>query len=813
VARVPAGWASVAVAGLASAIVTASVSLGGCGFLLGLEDQTPLPDGGPDVSPPDAAIEARPDVRAPPDAGPGGAVVVASSMVASVWCAVTVAGDVECWGNNESGELGDDKTTASRTPVKVKGLDDRASTVTVGATSACALTMAGAVYCWGLGRDGELGNGASPPYSSTAVAVSGLGSGVTAISVGNDVGCAVREGALYCWGIGSNGLLGTGQMIDAPAPVRVPGLSSGVTAVSVGGAAACAVKDGAVLCWGGFDGNDELGNDTSTGSLTPVPTKKIAGTVTAVSVGYDFACALTEAGAVFCWGDGTLGAVGNGQLAPSPVPMAVLGLGSGVVAVSAGTSSTSAILKDGSVVSWGYAGYGQLGIGSLDADASLGGGVGGASAAPLPVHGLSSPAISLSTGNAPCVATRAGTVECWGMTSEDALTPVTAIGLDQMSVVATGGDGNVSSGEFACAISSLGNLLCWGGNALGQLGNTTTVSSTIPLNVVGRATSVSAGSGADFACAVVSGLVYCWGDNSSGQLGTGTVGGQKSAPAPVGLPTGVTALSVSNGAASACALVAPTTDGGADSGSLDGGSDAASSGGAAYCWGDNTFGELGNGTSGSPSPTPVEVTGLGSGVMKVALGWVSACALRVDGSVVCWGANDSGQLGNGDSSGSPSYEPVPVTLPAVASTIAAGGYSACAIASGSVFCWGDNTTGELGDNNPIGTTYANPVVVAGIEGQPTQVAMGVFSACAIAGGSAQCWGLGPTGNDGAPEAVYSPNLVTGLESGVTAISVASDFACAVASGTIACWGYNHEGALGNGGAVDSPGPVRVTGFP
>jgi len=762
-----------------------ALPLAGCQLVLGLGSEKDLAEASLDAGEAGDAADAEPL---------GAAVVVSSSHGSTDWCALTRGGDVECWGNNESGELGNGTTTGSTTPVKVKGLPGPASFVSMGVGTACALTRTGAVYCWGYGADGELGNGTKAQLSKVAVPVKGLESQVTAVSTGNGVSCAVKGGGLVCWGGWAVGLLGSGQTDDAPLPIPVPGLETGVTAISIGDSAACAVKDGDVWCWGAYAVHGVLGNNTTGSSKKPVKVERLPSRVTDVSAGADYACAITEGGGVLCWGDGTNGALGNGLLAVSPVPVQVQGLTSGVLAVSAGATSVTAIKSDGSVVAWGYAADGELGNGSLESDSAAAAVNGGASAIPVSVKGLTSPAVSVSTGEAPCVAMRAGTVACWGITAENALTPVRVTALDEVVVVTTGG--NRSAGEFACAVSKKGPIACWGGNRDGQLGDGTISSgSNIPLMnsvVVAGATAVSAGVSGDFACGVGSGIAYCWGENGLGQLGDGTKTASPT-PKPVkGLPG--TVLAVSTGASSACAITS-VADGGES--------------GAVYCWGDNTYGELGNGSTAS-SLTPVPVMDLTSGVRAVSLGILTACAVLSDGSVDCWGNNANGELGDGTRK--TRLAPTKVKGITGATGVAVGWYSACAIASGSMLCWGDNSYGELGNNSMQASL--TPVPVAGVFGGTTQISAGPTGTCAIVDGQGLCWGTGPIGNDTATDLLFlSPTPVTGLEVGVTSISVSLGFGCAAVKGEGRCWGFNTAGQLGNGGAVDNLLPSLVPGFP
>jgi alpha-tubulin suppressor-like RCC1 family protein len=761
-----------------------------CNAVFGLDGYESADGGAVDASPGDVSVESD-SVPVMPG---GAALVVASADAASYWCVVTVDGDVECWGENEVGELGDGTTTSSATPVKVKGLPEPATYVTIGTATTCALTKSGGVYCWGYGANGELGNDSNMMYSTTAVPVHGLASGVTSISCGNAVACAVQNGALLCWGDGQVQLLGTNQTTDALVPTRVPQLQEGVTSVSVGNWSACAIRDGAASCWGGFDRKGELGNNSTTGSNTPVPVQGLASGVGQVSVGSaSFACALKNNGGVMCWGNGEAGELGSGQFAVSPVPVQVQGLETGVTALSAGSDSVTAVKEDGTVVAWGFATDGALGDGP-DSGLPIGNGLGSGSPVPVAVMGLSGP-LSVSTGRAPCVVTMSGGVACWGITAENAVTPVPVSALGNATAITTGG--NLNPDLFACAVASNGNIQCWGGNGAGQLGNGTTTGSSVPVNnfnlPIGIAVSASAEG--TFACAVSSGAAYCWGDNSSGQLGNGGTTSSLMAVPVHGLPGKV--LSVAAGYTSACAI----TTTGADSGA----------GGAAYCWGNNTFGQLGNNST-ATSLVPVLVTGLDGGVTAISLGALSACALLVDGSVDCWGANETGQLGNGNQN--TEFAPTPVAgLSGAAIAISAGWYSSCAvIAGGTIQCWGDNSWGELGGNGFNQSLV--PVPVSNIGSGASQVSVGAQTACAIVGGGAVCWGSGPLGSNLLPEIQNDfPAGVTGLGSGVSAIATGLLSACAIVNQNVQCWGLNTAGQIGNGGAIDESVPTPVAGFP
>jgi hypothetical protein len=322
----------------------------------------------------------------------------------------------------------------------------------------CALTKQGAVYCWGGNARGQLGDG-STVSSSQPVLVTGLTSGVQDISAGNAFTCAIVNGGLFCWGQG--GLVGTGSWTDVHVPTVLPGLSTGVQAVSVN-TYGCALQNGSVFCWGGgAQGN--LGNNTGgayAGSAVPVQVSGLSG-VQSITVGGGHACAINSAG-MWCWG-----ANNNGQLgAPSSdycydtncsrVPVRVTEV-SGIADSLQAASGFTCALMSGGVYCWG----GGTGITPPNST--------------MPVV-LKGPAVSLSAHGPNCVVLADRTVQCWG-SGVDGETgnnlpynpgvASSVLNISDIRQVATGGQG-------ACALTSSGQVWCWGANGSGQCGPTST---------------------------------------------------------------------------------------------------------------------------------------------------------------------------------------------------------------------------------------------------------------------------------------------------------------------------------------------------
>jgi len=765
----------------------------------------------PDAGKKDVATDAEKDGAALPGTA---ALSVSSGFGFGSWCAITLDGVVKCWGNNFYGDLGDGTTTSSAAPVTVTGLPAPATQVSVGAGTACALvsggdaSSGGAVWCWGDGEVGELGNGSTTQIQKTPVPVTNLTADVAQISAGFFSACAVKQdGSVWCWGtLGEGDPVGvTSSSITAVPVVGVTGASS----VAVGLDTVCAiVTGGAVMCWGGYGGPDMLGNGTTGGSMAPVAVTGLTG-VTSLTGGATFACAVTGTGGVECWGYGGQGQLGQGdtQLSTSPLPVDVMELTSGVEAVAAGPESVCALKVDGTVWCWGVADDDQLGNG-LAPDLDVHGEMGYLRGVPVQVAGLPGPAKVLSGGNAPCVVTEKGGIACWGLTAAVATTPVpvalpsngviTTSAIDAVSVT-IGGD---ESNGFACAVTSQGLTACWGRNDFGELGDGAMTSTLAPVEtgsvlLTNGTTAVSASPDEPFACAVARGQVQCWGIDVSGELGDGQQASSVDDAVAVSLPAGIGFTSVSAGGLGACAL---------------------SAAGAVYCWGDNSYGEIGDGTvgtGGGPVKTPVALPTLTSGVTAVSVGLDYACALLSGGTVDCWGDNSLGQLGTS----SPSANPTPTPVPGItgANSLSAGWFSTCVTTTaGNIYCWGYGGDCELGNNTCQSST--SPVEVQmdpGFVSGATKVAVGYNSACAIVNGGAWCWGSNALGNATLSTLYTAPYAVavTGLGKDVTDIAVGHTSACAVAGGALSCWGTNTGGQLGNGGVGNELTATPVPGFP
>jgi alpha-tubulin suppressor-like RCC1 family protein len=293
--------------------------------------------------------------------------VIAISAGAIHTCALTSAGAVKCWGDNSYGQLGDNTSTSRLTPVDVFGLGSGIIAISAGSQHTCAIRGSGQAQCWGDNTYGQLGNN-STTGSLVPVDVVGLDADVSGIAASNGHTCVRTEAAaMQCWGANFSGELGNNSTTGSLTPVGVSGLGSGVSAISAGrGSHTCAIANGAAAkCWGD-NTYGQLGNNNTTNSSIPVDVTGLSISTVGITVGNVRTCGLSGSGGVYCWGNNWNGGLGNNSTAHSSVPVSVIGLESGVAALAAGGSHSCALTESGGVRCWGSNWYGQIGHGSSE---------------------------------------------------------------------------------------------------------------------------------------------------------------------------------------------------------------------------------------------------------------------------------------------------------------------------------------------------------------------------------------------------------------------------------------------------------------
>jgi len=547
---------------------------------------------------------------------------------ASHTCAVLSDGTARCWGDNGAGQLGNSSTVM---PVTVVALST-AVAITARNLHTCALLANGTVRCWGSNTSGQLGNGTTTG-AQAPTSVSGLANAVS-VTAGNLHTCAaLASGIGACWGNNGSGQLGDGTAERRLKPVQVSTLANAV-ALAAGTEHSCAVlADGSARCWGAHL-FAQLGNNTVASSvISPKPTPVAGGggsiLVRGIATGEGHTCVVRASSAVSCWGYNYRGQVGDGTSLNDRLTPVTINFVPNAVAVAAGDLHSCALLAGGGVRCWGANDNRQLGDGT-DIDRLT----------PFTVSGLTN-AVAIAGGYAhTCALLADGTVRCWGSNGSGQLgdgtsgnfrfrsTPFPVIGITNAVAIAVGT-------LHSCALLVGGSVRCWGLNSSGQLGDGTRINFPSPVTVSGLANAVAIAAGSGHTCALLAnGGARCWGDNGFGELGDGTTTDQLSPVTDTGLTNAVAIAAIGSSGTQdpTCALVA---DGGA------------------RCWGRNEYGQVGDGTTTTRlSPTTVTtqiftIIGTLGGTTRIATGNTHTCVVQASGRVLCWGDNSNGQLGDG----------------------------------------------------------------------------------------------------------------------------------------------------------------------
>ena len=584
--------------------------------------------------------------------------------------------------------------------------------------------------------------------------------------------CVVKDnGTVWCWGWIS------GETMPTSTPVQISGISD---AKSVSGPSAthCALrKTGAVACWGS-NYNGQLGNGTNSFSSSPVEVSGLSDAI-ALDTSDGSSCAVRVTGAVVCWGENSNGELGDGSTTNSNVPVSVVDLSgaddsSRALAVSVSESHACALMLAGSVKCWGSNSSGQLGDGTTDN-----------SPTPVSVSALGDVTQIEAGVEGTCALRGDATVSCWGTNMIGLLGDGSSDPGSNLPVQVSGISTAVSisaPGYQRCAVLADGSLKCWGAIdlALAMTGDMSGAAFT-PVPIAGITDAAYVLDGFYATCVVrLNGKAACLGLGVFGALGNGRPTLQAGPELPV---QGLTdATDVQLGELFSCALRANKQ---------------------INCWGVGPFGPDATSYMHQTS-VPASVPDAND-VESFGVGGSHGCAVITGGSVKCLGDGDDGRLGNG-SDGDSFLAAVNVDGITDAAAVAAGRQHSCALLTGgTVKCWGDNWSGQLGD----GTNDASstPKAVSGLT-DVSAVAAGGDTTCAIEDGGVWCWGeLNDSNNTRSNE----PEAVAGIST-ATKVAVGRSHACAVlADETAVCWGRNSGGKLGDGTAVDSATPVAVDG--
>jgi alpha-tubulin suppressor-like RCC1 family protein len=660
--------------------------------------------------------------------------------------------------------------------------------VETGGRYACGIATDHSLWCWGMIPLDPGGKRIEPPQQ-IAGSWSAVSIASTAASA-NDHTCGIQtDGSLWCWGFNTFGALGNGSTGDSAIPVQVG--SATWTAVAAGNSFTCGIQaDRSLWCWG-HNATGELGDGTTNQHASPT---RISGVWTAIAAGDSYACAINTDTALWCWGDNTAGELGDGTMIERDGGVEI---GTGFMMVAASpTGDHTCGIAGGTVTCWGHDGFGQLGDGTTNTSLS-------------PVA-TGRHAQQVAVGDNHSCAIDSGTLWCWGSGDHGEL----AAASTAQTPVQVGSAVAVATGESqTCIVDATNHLSCTGRNSFGQLGPAI---SPGEVHVATRADtrtdwqSITAG-GTHTCGSTTSGDAMCWGLNSFGELGDGT---QIDRQQPVAVPVPGTSISQVTAGPYQTVLVSSAGDAfllGDDivvgmnetvpeqlpmtGWSIETAGEQHScgiTGGALWCRGDDTYGQLGDSMM-----TGLAHTSQVAGVWEdVSADFNTTCGIS-NSTILCWGDGSFGQIGDGTTN---SYStPQGIAIGGAPSAISVGNEFTCAIrVPGAILCWGENAIGQLGDGT---TNDSHSPVQAGIQTNWMDVVAGFVHACAITDDHAlYCWGGGGEGelgndfigNEDAPTQV-------GSDHDWAEVAVGWTYTCAIKTGgTRWCWGTDYDGQLGNG---------------
>jgi len=826
-------------------------------------------------------------------------------------CMITTESNY-CTGYNALGQLGVGSASDKAEPTQISNLNTPLYSISTGYEHTCGIDVEGVVYCWGMNNQGQIGTGYhrydSKYYTPQLINLDYSSNELPPamqVSTGFYHSCGIFEDMnTYCWGYNQYGQLGTGDQTVRNRPILVQSPENQhFTDLSLGKSHTCGILDnGSVYCWG-LNNYGQLGDGSTTNNLTPVFTNLPLGSkAVAISSGYDHNCVILDNSSVYCWGYNGYGNLGNGNGTTMYTPTYVnMPAGSSPVQISASERHTCGLLRNGSMYCWGYNNY-QQSEGPISDD------YGSQIYNPNFIKTkFGHKVVSMGVGvDYTCVVTEYAAISCWGGSnyarnlevnldktsklryviseeyeytiqpmgwniddfsfsnlpsgfimnnSELSITSVAnqsgqfdwsvntsngvtsgsidyeAMTIDRKYGSATAWTNSIAYKEsdsavamvgvdswynHVCSIDQNGKTYCWGDNNEGKLGDLSTNrrSSPNPVRFNGDEPFAIQVSTSYYNTCILSdeGRVMCWGDGSKGQNGQGSWDTDNSrydrkSPGEVLLPWSSNAVMISTGREFACSLL--------DDGSV-------------YCWGNNNYGQLGDGTT-TYSGLPREVL-LPSDRFAISIdsGDYHSCAVLDNGEMYCWGRQDYGNMGTGKgniASNNADFKikiPVKVEIPLDKSVsfMGVGEYHGCAVMTdNSLWCWGLNDHGEIGLGNTsssnseiirkpmeIDMQFYNPIIA---------IDLGPESTCTLHDdGLLNCWGenqYGEVGNGLIGGDTSSPVPIQ-LDSGVTAtgITSGSNFKCATASdGSIQCWGYNGNSELGDGTQEPSAYPQVV----
>ena len=609
--------------------------------------------------------------------------------------AVRSGGGLFTWGDNTYGQLGDGTTIQRNTPIQISSAASwKAVAASGGGYHALALRTDGSLWAWGTNTYGQLGDSTTSPHSAPVRI--GLLNNWKTIAASESHSMAIKtDGTLWAWGRNDYGQLGSSSMTDSNIPIQI-GSSTNWKSISISHRHTLAIKtDGSLWAWGAND-SGQLGDNTNTTRTSPVQIGAALDWGGIAAGNYSFSAAIRTDGTLWAWGSNYAGVLGDGtnfNQNGSSVPKQV-GADANWKSVAAGGAYYGdlayiiALRSDGSRWSWGGNNLGQLGSGRTGNNEGIFNHPRGIRLVSSALGRLD----SVSAGAAHVAVVKAdGTLWTWGSNVSGQLgngsssmngqppiiEPVKLTIATDWLTVAAGQNHNI-------ALKTDGSLWSWGDGDGGKLGLGSSSQGTSPTRIGTANTWKAASAGAGHTLALkTNGALWAWGWNDAVQLGDGT---DVSTATPKQIGTATDWNKISAGFTHNVGI---------------------KTNGTLWTWGHNVDGALG--MSGQPF-VPTQV-GSGSNWSHASAGTSFTLAIKTDGTLWAWGRNNLGQLGRGSAS-SGIYSPQQVGTATNWKCVCANDTHSVAVKNdGTVWTWGENSVGQLGNFN-YDTTY---------QGTPAQI--------------------------------------------------------------------------------------------
>ena len=682
------------------------------------------------------------------------------------------------WGLNTSGELGLSDVINRSSPTQIGGINyPWTSFYTTGPTVSVGIKSNGTLWAWGQNNYGGLGQN-DTIYRSSPTQVGVLTNWLSVAAGGYHVLATKTDGTLWAWGYNGYGNLGFPPSGNISTPTQV-GLLTTWLKVAAGTCHSVAIKtDGTLWSWG-KNNLGQLGLGDKIYRSSPVQIGTLTNWSSIDCNNYCNTSAIKTDGSLWIWGINISGELGLGDKIYRSSPVQV-GTDTNWSAVSSGwNGQTLALRTNGTLWSWGKNNLGQLGLSDTIYRSS-----------PVQIGSLTS-WLKISCGYHSTAIKSDGTLWTWGYDTAGVVgdgTTTTISSPVQVGYYNRNWTFKTNAGNgFTVGTRSDGSLWAWGQNTYGQIGNNTVANKSSPIQIGTSADwSVSAIGSSHSLAIKTNGTLWTWGRNIYGFLGKGDVI-YRSSPAQVGTDTNWS--SVAGGIYHSVAI---RTDG------------------SLWSWGSNNQGQLGDNTVVSRS-SPVQVGALTTW-LKISASSYQSYAIKSNGTLWAWGMNSSGQLGQGDTiyRSSPVQVGGPVTT-TFFNVVNGGGTNSGAVKpNGTLWAWGDNSTGGLGQNNIISSS--SPIQIGSdTNWSSTIINNGGGSYLALkTNGTLWSWGLANAGQNGRNNIINSSSPIQiGSDTNWSSLYGLGSLYAIKTNGTLWAWGQNGSGSIGDNTVVTRSSPVQV----